>query len=874
MSSVLRSLVAGGGSLALPMDIVRRIMPDEVSTISQAEALRNVMQAFPVRYGTLAAVTIVAWDWVTNLSDEVEFIWLRASGMSGRPLYCFIRYAGFAYQVYDLITQFGVWEHVAYCKAYFALLPIGTLAFLYAADVLLAYRALCLWRMKRTLVIFNVIVFSLSVLSSAIFAAYSISQYNVVPTPKVFTGCWASVPDWNFIAPVPGLLFEFWVFLLVLFRAFSFSRKDGLKMSKLNVVRMLFNDSMWWFSMITLLLIVNTLFLALAPANLSVFFIPIFRSFVIIFGCHLVLRMRRAAAGTNSRLPTAIEMDTWQQHQQHAPQKQQHHRTAEANSRTKLRIKCPYCRKIAEFGPGSGGGGGHQHAKSSLSTASLWDGRSISTSPGMTEHLKRDDEEDEDARVQFDVSYVVGDDDEEEEDVGSRRIGRGRGPGMVMLGFRTGMFRAVPHHQAVSHLVVRPNDLTIGSDPPARDLGYTPVLRNDEEVIGAAVAPKAEACVSSLATSIGGGRKNMTLDFTLDAGKYLSVAENTDVTRFCTLAAVVALFWDWATNFDDEVEYIWKRDWRMAGKPLYLIIRYLGFCLQIFDLVQMLGSWSEKVRHYYLLSWANTQQPLVFLLVLCRILCPHPNRNAVDVILAYRTLCLYRLNRRLVMVNVTFFGLAVASTAAIVGYSFTQFSVVATPRFITGCWATMPPTIYMTTVPPLIFELWLFSLVIYKLVRYTREVGKLSKQSILQLLVKDSMNWFFIIAAMILWNALDLSLAPEGLRGIALPLFRTLIVVGGCRLVIHMRQQMYKTAPAYDTAASAVQFASHGAGRDPASFDSDLRHKQRVIRVAQQIGLPPASTRLVSMWPDSQTDESMDIPMRDMDEDNPRDGEE
>lgn len=57
------------------------------------------------------------------------------------------------------------------------------------------------------------------------------------------------------------------------------------------------------------------------------------------------------------------------------------------------------------------------------------------------------------------------------------------------------------------------------------------------------------------------------------------------------LAAVVTLFWDWGesnkgagisvflltalsdavTHFDDEVEYIWKRDWRMAGKPMYLV---------------------------------------------------------------------------------------------------------------------------------------------------------------------------------------------------------------------------------------------------------------------------------------------------------------
>lgn len=347
--------------MALPMDTVRRIVEDEVTNMPQSELIQGIVHGWPVRYGCVAAVTMVLWDWAINLSDEVEFVWLRSSGMSGRPLYCFLRYVGFAYQVYDLVSQFGEWKNIPYCKAYYALLPIGTLAFLYAADVLLAYRALCLWRMNRVLVIANVVIFLLSVVASAVFAGLSISQFNVVATPKYLTGCWTSIPDYNFVAPVPGLLFEFWIFVLVLFRAFSFSRKEGLKMSRLAVVQMLFKDSMWWFSMITLLLVVNTLFLAIAPGNLSSFFIPLFRSFVIVFGCHLVLRMRRAAAG-NSRLPPAIEMSTWEQqhkhqHQHnHGPAAQRHTRNTSSsnenntNSRTKFRIKCPYCRKLAKLG--------------------------------------------------------------------------------------------------------------------------------------------------------------------------------------------------------------------------------------------------------------------------------------------------------------------------------------------------------------------------------------------------------------------------------------------------------------------------------------------------------------------------------------------
>lgn len=57
------------------------------------------------------------------------------------------------------------------------------------------------------LVIANVVIFLLSVVASAVFAGLSISQFNVVATPKYLTGCWTSIPDYNFVAPVPGSSF-------------------------------------------------------------------------------------------------------------------------------------------------------------------------------------------------------------------------------------------------------------------------------------------------------------------------------------------------------------------------------------------------------------------------------------------------------------------------------------------------------------------------------------------------------------------------------------------------------------------------------------------------------------------------------------------
>ncbi|KAG9015522.1 hypothetical protein FRB94_000127 [Tulasnella sp. JGI-2019a] len=61
-------------------------------------------------YGNISAVAILVYDWVTTVDDELDYIWARSSGLSGRPLYGFIRYAGTGYQIYSLAIALGFWK--------------------------------------------------------------------------------------------------------------------------------------------------------------------------------------------------------------------------------------------------------------------------------------------------------------------------------------------------------------------------------------------------------------------------------------------------------------------------------------------------------------------------------------------------------------------------------------------------------------------------------------------------------------------------------------------------------------------------------------------------------------------------------------------
>lgn len=111
------------------------------------------------------------------------------------------------------------------CQIYYIFLPIGTLVrglqfvahinkltfacyqiFLYAADILLAYRALCLWRMNRTLLAISSALFVASVITSTVLVSLSISQFFVKATPPYLTGCFTTIPDYSFASPIPGTL--------------------------------------------------------------------------------------------------------------------------------------------------------------------------------------------------------------------------------------------------------------------------------------------------------------------------------------------------------------------------------------------------------------------------------------------------------------------------------------------------------------------------------------------------------------------------------------------------------------------------------------------------------------------------------------------
>ncbi|KAG8899795.1 hypothetical protein FRB99_006448 [Tulasnella sp. 403] len=354
--------------------------------------------------------------------------------------------------------------------------------------------------------------------------------------------------------------------------------------------------------------------------------------------------------------------------------------------------------------------------------------------------------------------------------------------------------------------------------------------------------------------TFGDGFGPTIMDVVHDPRFYLGVAERTAFTRYAVLASAVVVVWDWLTTLDDEVSFIWVRRSKLTGKPLYLFLRYMGLAFQIFDCITNFGIWDSNycAIYYYLVPIFSA----IFV-------------YTVDLLLGYRALCLYRMNTTLVVVNIMFFLASIISWIVIILLAYGNFTAVATPRFLTGCWSLLTSFVFLSAIPGIMLETWLFGLVAYRFISYSKAAGW-NRQGIIRLVMKDSVSWFLVIQAMIIWNAFSLALLPLGLRALAIPPFRSAVIICGCRLVLHMR----KAAAERDDdprCASSSTASVHTVTIDQHCPSSDRDHRQAVsqlgprpssmqledpgttrwVRIAQRIGLPPPLHEdFHSMWYD------------------------
>lgn len=71
----------------------------------------------------------------------------------------------------------------------------------------------------------------------------------------------------------------------------------------------------------------------------------------------------------------------------------------------------------------------------------------------------------------------------------------------------------------------------------------------------------------------------------------------------------------------------------------------------------------------------------------------------MDLLLAYRVLCLYRMNRKLVLINIILFIVCALSTSALLVLAYIDFKAINTPHYLKGCWSLLSSFVSISQFP-------------------------------------------------------------------------------------------------------------------------------------------------------------------------------
>ncbi|KAJ3792493.1 hypothetical protein GGU11DRAFT_505513 [Lentinula aff. detonsa] len=162
------------------------------------------------------------------------------------------------------------------------------------------------------------------------------------------------------------------------------------------------------------------------------------------------------------------------------------------------------------------------------------------------------------------------------------------------------------------------------------------------------------------------------------------------VSRYANLAGGALLFYDYLLTLDDEIEFIWKKQWSI-GKALFIMSRYYPLIATVVvNNYVLFGSLTTSVSIQYgkWQGWSG--------LATCML---------VETILQMRLYALYFLNKKILLLMVISFVVSSGSTALVLVKLYIGHITVQ-PE-IPFCLPTLPAYCYAVWIPRLAFDTFL-----------------------------------------------------------------------------------------------------------------------------------------------------------------------
>lgn len=192
----------------------------------------------------------------------------------------------------------------------------------------------------------------------------------------------------------------------------------------------------------------------------------------------------------------------------------------------------------------------------------------------------------------------------------------------------------------------------------------------------------------------------------------------------------------------------------------------------------------------------------------------------VQMILQLRIYAMYERSRKLLYLNGGLFLLEIATTVVLMVKLLNDGQYLSAPDWIIGsCYGTHKPYIWMVWIPALMFESYLASLAVIKLLHEPIPSWR-SGTSLLRLMVRDSVIYFVFIVSTVALNAIMFAVKPI-FPGVAISgIVDAASSIGGTRLILSIRT----TAWNQPDLSTVEPFSDTQAGRqeDAADFAQEV----------------------------------------------------
>jgi len=257
-------------------------------------------------------------------------------------------------------------------------------------------------------------------------------------------------------------------------------------------------------------------------------------------------------------------------------------------------------------------------------------------------------------------------------------------------------------------------------------------------------------------------------------------------------ASLAFLLYDHALTFDAEMMYVWKHPSRWSfGKILLVFNRYFGPFTLVFNIFVYVNP-SVTITFCEGFHWWETTSEAVAVLT-------------VELILMTRIYAVYDRSRKLLFVLGALFLAEIAGTLVIVDIGLPHGIPRPFPE-LAGCFVgAQPPLYFLTWIPALAFESVLCFLMLYKAWRMHKDEYS---SALLNLIIRDSVLYFLTIFATLLLNCLIWALASENFLEIALGWAVALPCALGSRLLLNMRERMYREETSQRSPHAGIEMQS------------------------------------------------------------------